>query len=334
MGTPGVYHSRHWWYTCDAGSLDARPCSLAAPEASPTPSILPRPRGRRGLRHRYPHPLPTRAPPASAYNSALPRAGACFAGSPDTARRCHGRAAEVHYPYFATHAFPACSPVGPSPNQPSMDVDGRSRTRRPPSPRRRRGQLRRKLRRTTETKTRETRLYPLGVLPRFRRWSGGGGSRRRGQLLRRCTLRLPSSTRHRHTKAPGAARGFMWRWRWDSNPRWSCPHTRFRGVLLWPLGHATVGEDTRYLPVLPNRYPGVGRNLGRGVRLVPGPADWATMHPRSMINGAPRPLAGQAASRAGSEARAGSAAPALHPPAPEGSGRPLSPGSRRTPRRR
>src|SRR4051794_17585617 len=36
-----------------------------------------------------------------------------------------------------------------------------------------------------------------------------------------------------------------WRWRWDLNPRWSYPHTRFRGVLLRPLGHATADEGTR-----------------------------------------------------------------------------------------
>src|SRR3954447_13704532 len=36
-----------------------------------------------------------------------------------------------------------------------------------------------------------------------------------------------------------------WRWRWDLNPRWSYPHTRFRGVLLRPLGHATAAEATR-----------------------------------------------------------------------------------------
>ena len=34
----------------------------------------------------------------------------------------------------------------------------------------------------------------------------------------------------------------VWRWRWDLNPRWSYPHTRFRGVLLRPLGHATAGR--------------------------------------------------------------------------------------------
>src|SRR5690606_31269963 len=45
---------------------------------------------------------------------------------------------------------------------------------------------------------------------------------------------------------PGISPGplHVTRWRWDSNPRWSCPHTRFRGVLLWPLGHATAVKDT------------------------------------------------------------------------------------------
>src|SRR5919199_6779523 len=44
------------------------------------------------------------------------------------------------------------------------------------------------------------------------------------------------------------------RWRWDSNPRWSCPHTRFRGVLLWPLGHATADEGTAGVGCEPNRF--------------------------------------------------------------------------------
>ena len=38
---------------------------------------------------------------------------------------------------------------------------------------------------------------------------------------------------------PGGGLPHLWRWRWDLNPRWSYPHTRFRGVLLRPLGHAT-----------------------------------------------------------------------------------------------
>ena len=35
-----------------------------------------------------------------------------------------------------------------------------------------------------------------------------------------------------------------WRWRWDLNPRTACTVTRFRGVLLRPLGHATAAEIT------------------------------------------------------------------------------------------
>lgn len=109
----------------------ARPCSLAAPEASPTPSILLRPRGRRGLRHRYP-PTSDSCTGSLGVQLRLATAGVCVAGSPDTARRCHGRAAEVHCPRFATHAFRACSPTGSPADHPSTDVDGRSRTRRPP----------------------------------------------------------------------------------------------------------------------------------------------------------------------------------------------------------
>jgi hypothetical protein len=36
----------------------------------------------------------------------------------------------------------------------------------------------------------------------------------------------------------------LWRWRWDLNPRRACTLTRFRGVLLRPLGHATADEGT------------------------------------------------------------------------------------------
>ena len=36
----------------------------------------------------------------------------------------------------------------------------------------------------------------------------------------------------------------QWRWRWDLNPRRTCALTRFRGVLLRPLGHATAEEAT------------------------------------------------------------------------------------------
>ena len=39
-----------------------------------------------------------------------------------------------------------------------------------------------------------------------------------------------------------AAGGFLWRYRWDLNPRWSLPHTTFRELHLRPLGHGTEGE--------------------------------------------------------------------------------------------
>ena len=35
---------------------------------------------------------------------------------------------------------------------------------------------------------------------------------------------------------------FPWRYRWDLNPRWSCPHTCFRDMILRPLGHGTESE--------------------------------------------------------------------------------------------
>src|SRR5438105_11044120 len=38
---------------------------------------------------------------------------------------------------------------------------------------------------------------------------------------------------------------------WDSNPRWSYPHTRFPSVLLKPLGHLSDGSNCRFnLPTL------------------------------------------------------------------------------------
>ena len=48
----------------------------------------------------------------------------------------------------------------------------------------------------------------------------------------------------------------VWRWRWDLNPRWSYPHTRFRGVLLRPLGHATAGKATGAAAPRRNRAAG------------------------------------------------------------------------------
>jgi len=45
----------------------------------------------------------------------------------------------------------------------------------------------------------------------------------------------------------------QWRWRRDLNPRTGLPVTRFRGVLLRPLGHATAGQLTQSRPAHPNR---------------------------------------------------------------------------------
>ena len=63
-----------------------------------------------------------------------------------------------------------------------------------------------------------------------------------------------------------AGQGGEWRWRWDLNPRWACTHTRFRGVLLRPLGHATAGECTRrrLRPPNRNRVQSAGSSGGRG----------------------------------------------------------------------
>ena len=48
-----------------------------------------------------------------------------------------------------------------------------------------------------------------------------------------------------HGTRSSLADGRTWRWRRDSNPGWTCAHTRFRGALLRPLGHATADEGTR-----------------------------------------------------------------------------------------
>src|SRR5450759_3133137 len=63
------------------------------------------------------------------------------------------------------------------------------------------------------------------------------------------------------------------RWRWDLNPRTGYPVTRFRGVLLWPLGHATVGEITRAGARQRNRAGSVS-TPARGFRRSPRPDAW------------------------------------------------------------
>lgn len=46
----------------------------------------------------------------------------------------------------------------------------------------------------------------------------------------------------------------IWRWRRDLNPRTVFAVTRFRGVLLRPLGHATVEQLTEPAAPHPNRW--------------------------------------------------------------------------------
>jgi hypothetical protein len=75
-----------------------------------------------------------------------------------------------------------------------------------------------------------------------------------GDVMNRCCANSPKSplTHPETTNSPNR-RGFgllamlqvqHWRWRRDSNPGWTSAHTRFRGVLLRPLGHATADEVT------------------------------------------------------------------------------------------
>src|SRR5437867_10687389 len=48
----------------------------------------------------------------------------------------------------------------------------------------------------------------------------------------------------------------MQRREWDSNPRWSYPHTRFPSVLLKPLGHLSGGSHfSRSTFRLYHRFP-------------------------------------------------------------------------------
>jgi hypothetical protein len=43
---------------------------------------------------------------------------------------------------------------------------------------------------------------------------------------------------------PCFTRGFLWRYRWDLNPRWAFTHTTFRELHLRPLGHGTADYIT------------------------------------------------------------------------------------------
>src|SRR5215813_9788023 len=63
-----------------------------------------------------------------------------------------------------------------------------------------------------------TLVYPIPLLP-----SGPGG-----------VFRLQLHSPPKPVRLSGAP---LERREWDSNPRWSYPHTRFPSVLLKPLGH-------------------------------------------------------------------------------------------------
>src|SRR5262249_5102395 len=56
--------------------------------------------------------------------------------------------------------------------------------------------------------------------------------------------------------------GEQWRWRRDLNPRTGLPVTRFRGVLLRPLGHATAWQLTGPQRRWSNRHHAVAENHG------------------------------------------------------------------------
>ena len=71
--------------------------------------------------------------------------------------------------------------------------------------------------------------------PQHQHWAAPSPSWSMGQTWKRQPARF----------GPAGVSAGEWRWRWDLNPRRSCPLTRFRGVLLRPLGHATAEQATR-----------------------------------------------------------------------------------------
>lgn len=65
----------------------------------------------------------------------------------------------------------------------------------------------------------------------------------------------------------------LWRYRWDLNPRWSCPHTCFRDMILRPLGHGTGKEFTRSRRRHAPPRVGSPSTGGRSRRPVHGPVE-------------------------------------------------------------
>ncbi len=97
-----------------------------------------------------------------------------------------------------------------------------------------------------------------GMSRRGQRRSGRSCTRPSAASKRSCRIAEPPTNgraiagdrrqqdRHRLSSSFGTysseARAWRWRWRWDLNPRTCCHVTRFRGVLLRPLGHATIND--------------------------------------------------------------------------------------------
>ena len=106
--------------------------------------------------------------------------------------------------------------------------------------------------------------HPRGV--RRGEFPPPGGRGRTAGLHRR----LPDPGRHTDRGIDTTVRMTLsgWRWRWDLNPRWACTHTRFRGVLLRPLGHATAGEGTGPRRGLRNRSGWLQRRSAAADRLA------------------------------------------------------------------
>src|SRR6478736_8185004 len=73
------------------------------------------------------------------------------------------------------------------------------------------------------------------------------GGRRSSQVVMSPTNETTTRNASPNPEARTGVSAGDWRWRWDLNPRWSYPHTRFRGVLLRPLGHATERRPYRSL---------------------------------------------------------------------------------------
>ena len=89
------------------------------------------------------------------------------------------------------------------------------------------------------TKQRILRPEGQGIL-----YGGIGGNRR---LLTQAPPKSRQLIYPSHKKLPEHGQFFVWRYRWDLNPRCVCTHTTFRELHLRPLGHDTEIKITCYL---------------------------------------------------------------------------------------